>query len=149
MSLSPSVAAFENMTLLKAIGLEPGDLTIGLAVANSMLRRGDGQDALRMYATLALCEPLNFDIQLGLAECCAELEQHDLAIQAAAVLIATSPRDPRGYFLSGRACLMAGYRAEAEEDLTHAIRFGREGGDAAIVAEAERLLLARTSLPAA
>lgn len=149
MSLSSPDAAFDNMTFLNALGLKPGDLNIGLAAANAMMRRGDGAEALRMYATLALCDPANLDIQLGLAECSALLEQHDLAIQAAAVVIAMAPSDPRGYFLSGRACLLAGYQAEAEEDLSHAVKYGRAGGNGAIAAEAERLLMLRSALPAA
>jgi Flp pilus assembly protein TadD len=149
MSLISQAAAFDNTTILDALGLKPGDLSIGVAAAKAMLRRGEGPQALRMFAMLALCEPMDIHIQLGLAECAAELEQHELVIQAAAALIAMAPHDARGYFLSGRACLMAGYEAEAQEDLTTAARLDREQGGGFIATEAERLLAVRAASSAA
>ncbi|MDO1583211.1 hypothetical protein [Rhizobium oryzicola] len=149
MSLSSQAAAFDNTIFLEALGLKPGDLSIGVAAATAMLRRGEGPEALRMFAMLALCDPADINIQLGLAECAAELEQHELVIQAASVLIAMAPQDARGYFLCGRACLMAGYDAEAQEDLSMAIKLDRERGAGAIAAEAERLLAIRAASSAA
>jgi Flp pilus assembly protein TadD len=127
--------------LLNALGLRPGDLATGLDVANALMRAGNHGEALRTYAVLALCEPMNYRFQLALADCAAKLEQHHLAIQAAAVLIALAPQDPRGYFISGRACMSAGYAAEAREDLTMASELCRKGGDTGLGAEAARLLV--------
>ena len=51
-----------------------------------------------------------------------------------------APADPRGYLLSGRACLGLGHLAEAAEDLRDAVDFGRKSRDPLIVDEASKLL---------
>ncbi|MGJ0508141.1 MAG: hypothetical protein ACR652_13650 [Methylocystis sp.] len=93
-----------------------------------------------MYSVIVLCEPTNPEFQLGLANCAMQLGDQHLALQAASATIAFDARNARGYYISGRACLALGYRAEAEEDLMDAVSFGRGSRDSNVVEEAERLL---------
>ena len=134
--------AFASGQLGAELGLKTADLTIGLEVAKNLLKRGALQDALRVYVGLILCEPSNVDFQTGLANCALQLDEHHLALQAASVIIALAPRDPRGYLLSGRACIGLDAFAEAAEDLNEAVTFGREARNAMVVEEARRLLQA-------
>ncbi len=124
----------------EALGLQPNDLRLGLDVAKNQLERGRPAEALKSYAMLVLCEPTNVDFQVGLANCALRLEEFHLALQAASAVVAMRPRDPRGYLLSGRACIGLSAPAEAREDLTDALAFAKAAGDATLAAEAERLL---------
>ncbi len=133
-------AAFLNGQIRDALGLRSEDLTIGLEVARNLLQRGATADALRVYAGLILCEPMNAAFQTGLANCALAAEEYHMALQAASAVIALAPRDPRGYLISGRACLGLGAFAEAGEDLREAVERGREVRDAVAVEEARRLL---------
>ena len=126
--------------LRKAAGLERGDLNLGLVVAKNQLMRGATLEALRTYTVLVLLDSLNPEFQIGLANCSHQLGEYHLALQAASAIVALDPRNPRGYYFSGRACLALGHYAEAEEDLTDAIKFGRDARDAVIVQEADVLL---------
>lgn len=124
----------------KSLGLKPEDLQAGLTVARNQLLRGAKTDALKTYITLVLCEPANCDFQLGLANCALQLNENDLALQAASAIIAIEPNNARAYYISGRACLALGHVAEAEEDLTNALNFGKEQKDSLIFSEAGLLL---------
>jgi len=132
--------AFVNGAARKQLGLQSIDLAAGLTIAKNHLQRGAQVEAMRTYVALVLCEPANVEFQVGLANCCVQVGEPHLAIQAASAVIALAPADPRGYFLSGRACLEAGHLAEAEEDLRDAVEFGKKSRDAAIVEEAAQLL---------
>lgn len=134
--------AFVAGRIRDEIGLKSADLVVGLEVARNLLKRGATQEALRTYAGLILCEPANIEVQTGLANCALQLGEHHLALQAASVVVALAPRDPRGYLLSGRACIGLRAYAEAEEDLNDAITQGREAREAGLVEEARRLLQA-------
>ncbi|WP_298958093.1 pathogenicity island protein [uncultured Methylobacterium sp.] len=131
-----------------AIGLRSEDLSVGLEVARNHLRRGAPAEAFRIYVGLILCEPTNVEFQVGLANCALHLEEAHLALQAASAVVSLAPKDPRGYYLSGRACLTLGHLAEAQEDLTDAVARAREARDAA-TADAARRLLQSLTLPAA
>jgi hypothetical protein len=134
------VTAFLQGALRKELGLEAIDLKAGLAIAKNHLSRGATVEAMRTYVALVLCEPMNVDFQVGLANCALLIEEYPLALQAASAVVALAPRDPRGYLLSGRACLGMGQLAEAAEDLRDAVEHGRNARDAAIVNEASGLL---------
>jgi predicted Zn-dependent protease len=140
------VLAFVNGQLRRELGLTSADLAAGIEVARGHVERGAPQEALRLYASLILCEPANVDLQVGLADCALRLGEAHLALQAASAVVALAPRDPRGYLLSGRACLDIGAFDEAREDLRDAASRGRDARDARVVAEAERLM---AMLPAA
>jgi Flp pilus assembly protein TadD len=127
-------------SMRKELGLQPGDLRIGLNVAKNLLDRGSAAEALRIYIALVLCAPTEIDYQVGLANCALQLGEHHLALQSASAIVALAPRDPRGYFLSGRACLGMGALKEAEEDLRDAVEHGRNARDATIVNLANTLL---------
>jgi Flp pilus assembly protein TadD len=126
--------------LRKELGIENADLQIGLDVARRHLQRGAAAEAMRVYVALVLCDPMVVDFQVGLANCALLAEENHLALQAASAVVALAPSDPRGYFLSGRACLGLGSFAEAAEDLTDAVEFGRKAHNATIVNEANVLL---------
>lgn len=131
----------------KNLGLAADDLAVGLDIAKSLLERGQPVRAMRIYCALVLCFPTVADYQIGLANCALQLEEHYMALQAASAVIALEPRNPRGYFLSGRACLAAGELAEAREDLADALRLAKESGDTLVATEAERLLKTAEAKP--
>jgi Flp pilus assembly protein TadD len=133
-------AAFLDGAIRKELGLESIDLRPGLDVAKSHMKRGAHAEAMRIYAALVLCEPKNVDFQVGLANCALQMGENHLALQAASAVVALAPSDPRGYFLSGRACLGLGHFEEATEDLRDAVDFGRKAKDATITSEASNLL---------
>lgn len=133
-------AALLDGQIRDALGLKSEDLSIGLEVARNLLQRGATADALRVYAGLILCEPTNPVFQTGLANCALAAEEFHLALQAASAVIALAPQDPRGYLVSGRACIGLGALAEASEDLRDAVALGRAARNAAVVEEAGRLL---------
>lgn len=124
----------------KKLGLEPDDLRVGLDVAKSLLDRGSPERAMRIYAAMVLCEPMVADFQIGLANCALNLGENHVALQAASAVIVLEPSNPRGYFLSGRACLALSQYAEAAEDLQDAIRCAKAANDRLVLIEAERLL---------
>jgi Flp pilus assembly protein TadD len=138
--ISHEITELLGGSLRKELGLETIDLMAGLEVAKNHLKRGAIPEAMRIYATLVLCEPTNVDFQVGLANCALLAEENHLALQAASAIVALAPADPRGYFLSGRACLGLGSFTEAAEDLTDAVEFGRKAHNATIVNEANVLL---------
>jgi hypothetical protein len=113
---------------------------MGLTVARNHLSRGSYAEAFRIYASLVLCEPLNVDFQVGLANCAGLMGEHHVALQAASAIIALAPADPRGYLLSGRSCLMIGSFAEAQEDLNDAVRHAEAAGSDVVTREARHLL---------
>lgn len=134
------ISAFLNGSLRKELGLESIDLTAGLSIAKNYLERGLPLEAMRTYVALVLCEPTNPDFQVGLANCAIQMGEDHLALQAASAVVALAPSDPRGYFLSGRACFALGHYAEAAEDFRDALEFGRKSNDALIVDEASKFL---------
>lgn len=123
-----------------SLGLKSEDLQLGLTLARNQLERGAKREAMRIYTALVLCEPMNPEFQLGLANCAAAMGNHHLTLQAASAVIALDPNHARGFYLSGRACLALGLKSEAQEDFREAIELGRAAKDAKIVAEAKRLL---------
>lgn len=138
--LDPAMLQFITGGLRKELGLESIDLMAGLDIARNHLKRGATPEAMRIYATLVLCEPANIEFQAGLANCALVMGEYHLALQAASALIALAPTDPRGFFFSGRACMGLGHYPEAVEDLGDAVQLGRKAMNAAIVNEANGLL---------
>ncbi len=124
----------------KELGLEPKDLEIGLEVARNKLNSGAPEEALRLYGALVLCDPVNVQFQIGLANCAIHVHEYHLALQAASVVIALDTQNPIGYFLSGSACMFLGHLDEAVEDLTDAARHALEQRDAKIKNEADAML---------
>lgn len=127
-------------TIRKRFSLEPFDVQVGLEVAGSYLRDGAIDQAFRTFILLVLQDPCEPVSQIGLAHCALQVGQSELALQAASMVIALAPSDPRGYFLSGQACLALRHFAEAKEDLLNAAEFGRQVNNTAVVADADRLL---------
>lgn len=137
---SDPIAAFLQGSLGREAGLRPQDLDAAFEAAKACLRRGARIEALRIYIALILWRPTDVEAQVGLAGCALELGEHHLALQAASAIVAFAPRDPRGYYLSGRACLGLGEMPEAAEDLTDALALAREQRNAVIGDDARRLL---------
>lgn len=126
--------------LRRQLGLTTEQLRIGLTIARNHLARGAYADAFRLHVALVLCDPLEVDFQVGLANCASLMGEHHVAIQAASAVIALAPTDPRGYLLSGRSCLMTGNLKEAREDLDDALRLADSTANAGIAKEAGQLL---------
>jgi Flp pilus assembly protein TadD len=124
----------------RRLGLTTEELQLGLLIARNQLLRGAGDQALRTYTALVLCEPMSAEFQTGLANCALQIGQHHLALQAASALVALEPHNPKGYYFSGRASLGLKRYAEAREDLQEAVTLARKQSDAAVLREAEKLL---------
>ncbi len=139
-SLEPGAAAEALLSgaLRERLGLSADDIGLGLAVASHTLGR-QPREALKLYAALILCDPINVACQMGLAHCALLAEEPHLALQAASVVIALAPDDPRGHLLSARACIALGNVRDAREDLASASDVAHRVGDAAALAEADRL----------
>ena len=120
------------------IGLTSDVLNVGLTIAGNHLLRGANGEAMRIYVGLVMCEPMNVDFQVGLANCANLMGEQSVALQAASVAIMLAPSDPRGYLLSGRSCIMMGNLLEAREDLNDALRYA--GGNDPMIKEIELLL---------
>lgn len=133
---------FLDGSLRDELGLSHEVLQLALALAKSHMERGAFPQAFRIYTSLVLCEPKTVDFQVGLANCALQLQLHELALQTASVIIALAPRDPRGYLISGRACLMLGLFEEARQDLTEAVDFGRQARSPLVVDSARKILAA-------
>ncbi len=138
--------AIANGSIGKSLGLEIGDLRYGLDVARNHMQRGAYREAFQVYAMLVMCAPMELDFQIGLANCALYLSENELAIQSASAAIGIAPRDPRGYFISARACIAIGAYKEANEDLSEALRIAREVNDTAVLAEAEKLMKSLAAL---
>src|SRR5262245_59355174 len=121
--------AIAQGAIRKELGLELSDLKPALDIARNLLQRGSRAEAIRMYVALVLCEPANIDFQVGLANCALQIGENHLALHAASAVVALAPADPRGYYLSGRACIGLGHYAEADEDLRDAVEFARRAHD--------------------
>ncbi len=109
--------------LSKELGLGERELGLALGVANLKLRSGNPSKALQMYAMLVLCKPTNVDFQCALANCALQLQEYEVALQAASAVVAMAPADCRGYYFSGAACLGLGQFGDAKEDIVDAITF--------------------------
>jgi tetratricopeptide (TPR) repeat protein len=131
-----------NETLRIGLGLETIDLRLGLDYARTLLQRGAFGEAFRAYAALVLCDPTDSELQIGLSNCAWQVGEFELALQAASAAIAIEPTDPRGYCLSGKACLALGQLDEARVDLLMALELARPLEHFAfVVADVDALVL--------
>jgi tetratricopeptide (TPR) repeat protein len=126
--------------LRDSYGLQTSELRALAHVGHMKMSAGDFAGAQRVYCLLVVMAPDEAGFQIGLADASLALEHFDLALQAGAAVIAALPTDPRGYFISGRACLGLGLAEEAREDLADAIRLSRLPDDAGLRQRAERIL---------
>jgi Flp pilus assembly protein TadD len=133
-----AMAQFMSGHLRDELGLTSDVLNVGLTVARNHILRGAHGEAMRIYIGLVMCEPMNVDFQVGLANCANLMGEPNVALQAASAAIMLAPSDPRGYLLSGQSCIMMGNVDEAREDLNDALRHA--SGNDAVVREAEQLL---------
>jgi Flp pilus assembly protein TadD len=124
----------------RGLGLESADLRFGLDLARNQLQRGATTEAFRTYIALVLCDPSDAEFQIGLANCALMVGENELALQAASAAIALQPTNPRGFYLSGHACMALRQFTEAREDLADAVELGRKARDSLVVAEADKLL---------
>lgn len=127
-------------SLREALGFEPEDLVAIARMADHSMVRGDSDLAVRAYALLVLVEPRKLAYQAGLARCALSVGAPDAALQAASVIVAATPDNPIGYFLSGRACFAMGLVAEAREDLEDAARLAKEARDGELYGQCQQLL---------
>ena len=139
-NLSEAQRLLVGGAIRKKLGLESMDLHLGLDLARNQMQRGATTEAFRTYVALVLCDPSDPELQIGLANCALQVGEDELALQAASAVVALAPSDPRGYYLSGRACVGLGHYPEAKEDLTDALTFARSAKNAVIFEEADKLL---------
>jgi Flp pilus assembly protein TadD len=126
--------------ILRAIGLDRDTLRLGLDVARNHMQRGAYHDAFQAYVTMVICDPMEVDFQIGLANCALYISENELALQSASAVISLAPEDPRGYFLSARACLAIGAFYDAREDLQEAIKLATEQNDEVVLSQAMRVM---------
>ncbi len=125
--------------LAKELNLGPAEMRLALGVAKLKLNTGQPERALQMYTMLVLCDPLNIEHQCGLANCAVQMQEHELALQAASSMIANAPRDCRGYYFSTVACMGMGHFEEAREDVVDALDFALQSDNSEIFEAASRL----------
>ena len=136
-------------TLRKSISLPADAQNVAIDVAARQMGQGHYIEALRSYAALMICNPENFDVHIGMANCLIELDAAELALQSACVAMRLKPEHAAPYYLSGKACWMMGHEAEALEDLTDSIEASLKTRNATIGMEAKRLLNAINASSAA
>ena len=122
-----------------SLGLTEEDLAAVQGVANMKLENNDPHEALKLYTTLVLCAPQNYEYQCCLSNCAMQMQEYTLALQASSAMISLAPNDPRGYYFSGAACMSIGYLAEAAEDFADAVDLAQIDGNELYLAEALRL----------
>lgn len=107
--------------IIERLGLTEAHFSINYQKAMEKLAAGDIPGAFRDIANLVLIAPSSVQFQLGLARVALQAGVPELAMQAAAAIIALAPDRPEGFLLSGQACLAMGEPALAREDLADAI----------------------------
>lgn len=139
-SLDEDIKAIVNGAIGRQIGLEPEDIKPGILLATNLSKTGRHDKAMEIFSGLLLLQPSNPEIQLGLANCCMQLQNFQLALQAASAAMALDPENPWAYYYSGAACLALGHIVEAKEDLADAVRLGTKMEHAEMKQYAEKLL---------
>ncbi|MGV6872700.1 hypothetical protein ACUSIJ_08410 [Pseudochelatococcus sp. B33] len=146
LSLTDSLTAKSSIRAL--LGLDVEHLLPGLDIAADRFRQGDEQGALRIYATLVLCDPTEPRFQIGLAACALDMGLAAVALRAASAVIACRPESPEGYHLSGHASAGLEEYDDAVRDFTEALRLARKRrGCAEIARDSERMLARLAALP--
>ena len=110
-----------DVPIIERLGLTESHFSATYAKAMEKLEAGDIPAAFRDMASLVLVAPTSVQFQLGLAQVALRANVPELAMQAAAAIIAFAPDRPEGFLLSGQACLAMGERGLAREDLADAI----------------------------
>lgn len=107
--------------IIERLGLTEAHFHGVYSAAMERLAGGDVDSAFRDFANLVLLAPTSVQFQLGLAQAALRAGVPELAMQAAAAIIALAPDRPEGFLLSGQACLAMDERDLALEDLNDAI----------------------------
>ncbi|KZL06633.1 tetratricopeptide repeat protein [Pseudovibrio sp. Ad26] len=134
------IKAIAKGAIGRSLGLMKDDINPGLVMAKGLMDTGRTEKALEIYTGLVLLEPINVDVQLGLANCAVQLQQYTLAVQAASAAMVLDPTNPRPYYFSGVACLALGHITEAREDLEDTLKYAKDRKDAEIHQAAQKLL---------
>lgn len=98
--------AFVNGEVVRDLGLDPRVLEVGLVIASQHMQRGNLEEALRVYTSLVIFNPLDLEAHIGLATCALRMERPDVALRSASLVIGRAKQDPRGYLLSAQALLI-------------------------------------------
>jgi predicted Zn-dependent protease len=107
--------------IIERLGLSEAHFHGTYSQAMEKLAAGDLQAAFRDIAILVLLAPTSVNFQMGLAQIALRAGVPELAMQAAAAIIAIAPDRPEGFLLSGQACLAMDEPELAREDLQDAI----------------------------
>lgn len=122
------------------LGLEVAHLLPGLDIAANQLRRGEHAEALRTCSALVLLDPGELRFQYALAGCALETGDFHLASLAASSIVAATPDEADGYFVSGRAFFGLREFEAAIDDFREAIRLAEKAGKGDLQRSAEVLL---------
>ena len=136
----PVSASLTDGALAEALGFSEAVLQIAAASANAKLVAGDMKSAMSTYAMLVLCAPLNIEYQCGLAASALQEQKFEVVIRSASMVIAHSPSDYRGYYLSGLACFGLGHVKEAHEDIEQAHEFASRKGNSIVTDHCKMLI---------
>ena len=107
--------------IIERLGLTEAHFAPVYTRAMERMESGDTGAAFRDMAHLVLIAPTSVQFQLGLAQVALRVDLPEVAMQAAAAIIALAPDRPEGFLLSGQACLAMQEPDLAREDLTDAI----------------------------
>lgn len=107
--------------IIERLGLKERHFASNFRAAMKKMEDGDLPAAFKDMANLVLLAPTSVQFQLGLAQVALRANVPELAMQAAAAIIALAPDRPEGFLLSGQACLAMGEVSLAQEDLADAI----------------------------
>ena len=107
--------------MIERLGLTEAHFDTIYNRAMERLDAGDIEAAFRDMGNLVLLAPTSVQFQFGLAQVALQADLPELAMQAAAVIVALAPDRPEGFLLSGQACLKMGEHELAREDLADAI----------------------------
>lgn len=129
-----------NGNLTEQLGLRPEMMGKMIDRARMNVSVGKADEAILVYGTALLLEPMNMDYLSGFANCALILNQPDMALHSANLMVALEPGNPAGYMLSGTACQMLGKLKEAAEDFTQALDLAEQANKSDIAAVARKMM---------
>lgn len=127
-------------SLTGQLGLSPEMMRKMIDRARMNIQVGKADEAIMVYGTALLLEPMNMDYLSGFANSALNLNQPDIALHSANLMVALEPRNPAGYMLSGAACQMLGKATEAAEDFAQAIELAEQANKPDMVAVARKMM---------
>jgi Flp pilus assembly protein TadD len=107
----------------RALELDPDHEEARLGLAVALVMGKSFARAAEQFERLRQCQPDNWRVQVGLAECLDGLGQSDQALRLVDDVLAQQPDFPAALALRGQLALKSGQLAEAETRLRQALRY--------------------------